>query len=329
MRSWIRKNLNQLVTILFFAALLVYFVNNKEALSGLLAVPWWIIGAQLLLKSVRIFVTGLFTKFTLAAFAKKVSVRETNYLSLLSSLGNFFGPILGGASIRALYLKKKHNFEYSRFISTLYGFYVVSFATNALLGILLLGYFFHTTSGEVRGFATVMTVLTVILAGNVALMLLPTSLMFGAIRRLKFLPDRLAKIITTMINGWDIIRTNRPLLVKLFFLNIAIAGIAAIESYLLYFALVEEFTIISVLLYTILGTFSVLVSFTPGAMGIKEGIYLFTSSIILLSSEQVLQMATIDRSATFILLFITFITVKISGLDKRFAFESDNERGEQ
>jgi uncharacterized membrane protein YbhN (UPF0104 family) len=241
---------------------------------------------------------------------------EVNYLSLLSSIGNFFGPILGGASIRAVYLKKKHDFEYSKFISTLYGFYIVTFLTNALIGLLLVINYGMKVGGSTELWSVAAVFLFIFLA-NLALVAIPAKVLHKIVGLFKFLPKRLIKITDLMIGGWETIRVNHKLLFKLFLLNIAITSVIMVESTVLYYQFVDNWQLTSVLLYTILGTLSTLVSVTPGAVGVKEAIFLFSASVTVLAPEQILQMATVDRSATFLLLIISYAVVKLFSLKKK------------
>ena len=314
--KFFKKYANLIITLLFFGLLGWYFVNNREALSSLMNVPWWIVLLLLTMKASRIFVTGLFTKFTLEAFDKKMSYKEVNYLSLLSSIGNFFGPILGGASIRAVYLKKKHNFEYSKFISTLYGFYIVTFLSNALIGLILVANYMLRGNQSAELWAVAAVFMFIFLA-NLALVVIPGKLLHRIVELLGFLPKRLVKIANLMIGGWETIRTNNKLIVKLFMLNLVITTMIVVESSVLYQLFVSSWQLSSVVLYSILGTLSTLVSVTPGAVGVKEAIFLFSSSVTSVTPDQILQMATIDRSATFLLLLISYITVKLFSVDKR------------
>ncbi len=314
--KFFKKNANLIITLLFFGLLGWYFINNREALSSLMEVPFWVVLLLLVMKGSRIFITGLFTKFTLDAFGKKMTYGEVNYLSLLSSIGNFFGPILGGASIRAVYLKKKHDFEYSKFISTLYGFYIVTFLTNALIGLLLVINYGMKVGGSTELWSVAAVFLFIFLA-NLALVAIPAKVLHNIVGLFKFLPKRLIKITDLMIGGWETIRVNHKLLFKLFLLNIAITSVIMVESTVLYYQFVDNWQLTSVLLYTILGTLSTLVSVTPGAVGVKEAIFLFSASVTVLAPEQILQMATVDRSATFLLLIISYAVVKLFSLKKK------------
>ncbi len=316
--KFFKNNANLIITLVFFSLLGWYFINNREALKSLMEVPWWVVVLLLALKASRIFVTGLFTKFTLEAFDRKMSYKEANYLSLLSSIGNFFGPILGGASVRAVYLKKKHNFEYSKFISTLYGFYIVTFISNALIGLILVGSFL-LHGKESPELWVVTSIFVFIFLANLALVVIPGKLLHRIVELLGFLPKRLVKIANLMISGWETIRTDKRLIAKLFLLNLVIATMIVVESTVLYQLFINSWQLSSVVLYSILGTLSTLVSVTPGSVGVKEAIFLFSSSVTSITPDQILQMATIDRSATFLLLLISYISVRLFTSDGRAA----------
>jgi uncharacterized membrane protein YbhN (UPF0104 family) len=60
-------------------------------------------------------------------------------------------------------------------------------------------------------------------------------------------------------------------------------------------------------LYSALSGVSLLVSLTPGSLGIREAVFLISSQSIDLDQEQILQLAIVDRGILFILLFIMMI----------------------
>lgn len=316
-----KTNFEILITLVFVSALAAYFLKNQNALKELASVSIFALLLLMILKASRIFANGLFTKFTLKTFNKDISIAETNLLSLLSSLGNFFGPILGGASIRAIYLKKKHNFLYSNFISTLYGYFAISFLSNTFIGLLLLIAYIGNNAAD-KNAVTILLVLLFIFFGSLMLIVTPTKYTTRFLEKQSFLPARLVRILNNFTEGWDKVRKDRKLLTKLILLNFATFFIAVVEAYILYKLFVHEFTLTSVFLYTLLGSLTVLINFTPGAIGVKEAVYLFSSSVIAIAPEQILQMAAIDRSATFVLLGSMFIITKALRLEKNV---SNNE----
>lgn len=301
------RRFNTIATLLFFGLAWVYFAGNKEALTGLTSISIPPLIFLSVAKLLRILTAGIFTKITLRAFEKDISISETNYLAILTAVGNFFGPLLGGASIRAIYLKTKHGFQYSKFVSTMYGYYVITFTVYSAIGLLLLMNTFNLY-GAVEGFQLAMLLLVgVFLAGLVAISL-PTKygLRVANMKRI----SSAGKYIRMAVNGWAVIKSHHGMLRKLILLSLAVLFLASLESLALYTLFVDGFVLSSVILYTILGAFSMLISLTPGAIGIKEGVYLILSSVLLISNEQVIQMATVDRSVAFLLLFVLFILTK-------------------
>lgn len=314
-----RLNFSNILTVLFIVVLIWYFFNNQDSLSELKNVPFWAILALTVSKAVRIFASGFFTLYTLRAFGKKISIRETNNLSLLTAIGNFFGPILGGAGIRAVYLKKYHDFNYSSFISTLYAYYLVSFLANSFFGLILMVYLI-SAQGFVRGTAVISLIFLGIFLACLAMIAIPEKYLRKIILRIKIIPPRLRNISNLVIDGWGVMRTNTRLLVELSLLNLVTFIISAITTYVLFVIFADQFTLVSVLMYTLLSTLALLINFTPGAIGIKEAIFIFSSGLIMLSTDQILQMAIVDRGTTFILLGILFLLSKL--FPKKYSFTS-------
>jgi uncharacterized membrane protein YbhN (UPF0104 family) len=50
-----------------------------------------------------------------------------------------------------------------------------------------------------------------------------------------------------------------------------------------------------------------LISITPGSLGIREAVFLISSQSIGLDQDQILQLAVVDRGSLFVLLFILMI----------------------
>lgn len=315
-----RLNFSNILTFLFLGVLAWYFFNNQDSLSELKNVPFWAILALIISKAVRIFASGFFTLYTLRAFGKKISIRETNNLSLLTAIGNFFGPILGGAGIRAVYLKKHYDFNYSSFISTLYAYYLVSFLANSFFGLILMVYLI-SSQGFVKGTAFISLIFLGIFLACLAMIIIPEKYLRNIIHSIKIIPPRLRNISNLVIDGWGVMRTNKKLLVELSLLNLATFLISATTTYVLFLIFADQFTMVSILMYTLLSTLALLINFTPGAIGIKEAIFIFSSGLITLSTDQILQMAIVDRATTFILLGILFLLSKLS--PKKYSFTSE------
>jgi uncharacterized membrane protein YbhN (UPF0104 family) len=52
-----------------------------------------------------------------------------------------------------------------------------------------------------------------------------------------------------------------------------------------------------------------LISLTPGALGIREGIFFLTSDVLGISNEEIMQLALLDRGVTVLTLFFWFVVL--------------------
>jgi uncharacterized protein (TIRG00374 family) len=124
------------------------------------------------------------------------------------------------------------------------------------------------------------------------------------------------------IIGWQSIKGDKKLLLRL--------NLLTINGYLILFAMtVVEFravgisaSLASISLYVTLSALSLIISITPGSIGVREAILIFTSQLMGISSQQILAIAVIDRSAMFLVLFIGYVVLKVQGIYKNKAPDS-------
>ena len=250
---------------------------------------------------------GLFIKITLQAFNKKITVKESFYLSTISRIGNYLLPMRAGAIFRAAYLKKKYDFDYSKFLSTLYGYYIILFLLYSIIGILSLGIKW-LVYGELY-----IVLLLFFLALFVAMLILifvriPFEKIFQ--KRNKFL----AKIILFLekfMKSWDRIVKNKKLLKQLILVTLGNIIFNTLIIYIEFIALGITINFPDLILYSCLSGVSLLISFTPGSLGIREAVFLISSQSIGLVEDQILQLAIIDRGILFVLLLIIMILVLV------------------
>jgi uncharacterized protein (TIRG00374 family) len=298
-----KLRLSSILTLLFIAAFVAYLLANPGLLSPLRNVSLGILILIGLTKMSLHVVNGLFMQWSVEVFTKRMKLTEGVYVAVLSAIGNFFGPLLGGATIRAVYLKKVHNLSYSFFTSTLAGYYVILFAANSLLAILSLLFLRdneHTT-GLFIFFAAWLAVMIVLM-----FLRLPKREAISKYER-----SRVTKFIATAVYdmelGWRRLIKNRKLVPKLFFLACCGFAITFITGYLEFGAIGATISLAGLGLFTAVSTSSMLVSLTPGAIGIRESLLLLTSSAMGVTSDQILQVAVIDRAVSFAVLGILYL----------------------
>jgi uncharacterized protein (TIRG00374 family) len=118
---------------------------------------------------------------------------------------------------------------------------------------------------------------------------------------------KVLSFFVNIFNGWNIIVRNKKLLTYLIFLSLG----NFLSSVLLFgveFLIVGlDINILNLLIYTCLSGVSLLISITPGSLGIREAVFLISSQSIGLDQDQILQLAVVDRGSLFVLLFILMI----------------------
>jgi len=76
-----------------------------------------------------------------------------------------------------------------------------------------------------------------------------------------------------------------------------------------FFALGVGANLLTILLYNCLAGVSLLISLTPGALGIREGIFFLTSDVLGISGDGIMQLALLDRGVTVLTLFFWFLAL--------------------
>lgn len=301
-----KKTISQIFTLAFLFLFIWYGVTHKEALEVMKSVS---IISLLFIVAGRLTVyagNGMFIKWTTEAFTDKLSTGESFYVGMLSAIGNFFGPLLGGASIRAVYLKRFHKLSYSNFTSTLMSYYVILFLINfslAVISLLLL-----PKTSQTGALILFFCIGIIVLVGFTFIKLPDKNVVLN-----KSYSNLFNKIIETIYNigfGWKIIVKKGDLLFKLTGLALLSFSAQYMISFVEFKAIGVEVSPAALGLYTAILSISLLVSFTPGAIGVRESMLIFIGLTLGVSTEQILQVAIIDRGVTFLLLFALFLITR-------------------
>ena len=146
---------------------------------------------------------GLVIKYLVEPFKIKLKFNAWFGLSVITSFYNIIAPATGGLVPRALYLKKKHNFHYSSFISSLSGIYITHFLVGSTLGLLSILFLYV----KYKAFN-----LPIFLAFLIIFFVSLTITLFSP--KLKKSNHRWFSKIVKVVNGWHKIRKNH----KVFFI---------------------------------------------------------------------------------------------------------------
>ncbi len=309
-----KKNLSKLITFGFLAIFIAYVIKNPDVFSGLRNVSIIFLILIALGRMLVFTSNGLFIKWTAESFTRKLTTGEGIYVGILSAIGNFFGPLLGGASIRAVYLKKVHNLAYSHFTSTLLGYYLILFIINCVAALTSLTLLPKTS--QTKGLVLFFLIWLIVMILSMALKL-PRRDKLKKVEE-KRLGKKIVSVMYDIEYGWHRIVHDKKLLVRLFFLSILSYLASYFISFIEFRAIGAHIGIAQLGLYTAVVAISLLISITPGAIGIREGLLLFVSTTIGVSNEQILQVAVIDRAVMFSLLFLMFMVTRSKKLKRLF-----------
>ena len=301
MKLSIIKNLRLIIFIIVIAVFTVYFLLNVEKFKPLLEVNIGLLLIIALANLAGIFINGLFTKFILEPFKKLISVAEAFYVSVISSIGNFFAPAGTGFGIRAVYLKKKHGLPYSEFISTLSGNYVLVLLINSLIGLVALYLLRDQYSVQFLALVMIFGLMFVVALGLIFLKI-PSGK--GSTQEKG---SSLSRSFYRVVYGWSKINSNKNLLLKL----IGLVSINFIIAAFMYWSIIQSVNLTisfpALLLFTVLGSLAIFINITPANLGVKEAIYLFSAAVLGFSVNDILLIALVDRGVQFAVLFVLWI----------------------
>lgn len=108
-----RPLVKQILVIIILVATAALFINffrqHRDYLHQLGQVSPWTIVWVLLLNVLMIGILVAITEITLRLCGQRLAVKENFMLTSYSSIANFFGPLQSGPGVRAVYLKTKHH----------------------------------------------------------------------------------------------------------------------------------------------------------------------------------------------------------------------------
>jgi uncharacterized protein (TIRG00374 family) len=289
------SKLTYTISILAFGVF--YLHNNKEKLSLIDSINSEYLILLLVCGIIAYFPISLEFKYEMLLFKIKLKFKEWFGLSLINTMYNYFIPAGGGLFARAYYLKKKYNFDYSKYIAltggaSLLGFGVASFSA---LTLIILKYF-------LSGFfnADLLGISLLLFLGSLLL-----TLIFILSPNLRL--ARGWKIFDTLIIGVqrsnNYFNSNYKILSYTIFSRFALIFFMGLRLFFSFKVLDIEVDLISILTIQSLIIFSMVISITPGNIGVKEGIIGLLATMIGIPLKDAILAAAIDRAVAMIIVF--------------------------
>lgn len=253
------KRLSAILLFIILVAITVYVTSNWNHFKRIRHIDKKFFLHQSILSVLMICVNGYMTKVFLALFKVELELKEWFGLALLTALGNYLTPFRGGMALKGIYLKRRLEFPYSTFVSTVAASYILVFLVGGILGIatlLLIFGLYETVQWKLLSFFFIMSVT-----------MASIFLFCPTIRNPK---SRLMHMLKNTLDGWHIIRKNIGLITKVSVLIVFNYIIISARLYYGYRMLQIDVSVLPAFLMSLLTGFAILIAITPGNLGVQE-----------------------------------------------------------
>ena len=268
----------------------VYIGRHPENLTALGNISLPSLITLVLLGLVKLLAMGMFTWINLGVLGVRLDFWEWYGLSAMTVMGNYLLAFRGGAAIRGVYLKSKHQFPYSLFISTVASLYLLTFPTNALLGVVTqVGLYFslHIFSWPLFAF------LLICFVGPLVFLL--------GVRHVPKLSGRLGDRVNLVLDGWKVLTASSSTIVKLVLASVFNSSVTVLMIHFSFRALGVQLPLVESGVLGILYLIAAMVPITPGGMGFAEGLLVLVSSAFGLDSTINILAAALNRSVMLVI----------------------------
>ena len=284
-----KKSVSLILVLAFVAWGAVYLYQHPENLTALGNISAGSLVTLAWLALLKLAAMGTFTWINLDALGIRLGFGEWYGLAAMTAMGNYLIAFRGGAAIRGVYLKSRYNFPYSLFLSTVASLYLLTFPTNAFLGLLAL-------AGVYRWVGISQPALALFL---LACIIGPLGFLI-LIRWAPRFSGRWASKLNPMIEGWKVLTAKPATVVKLILASVFNSLVTVLMIHFSFHALGVELPLVQSGVLGILYLISAMVPITPAGMGFAEATLVLASGALGLDSTLNILAAGLNRSAMLV-----------------------------
>ena len=284
-----KKSASLILVVAFAAWAAVYLYQHPENLMALRNVSAGSLVVLAGLALLKLAAMGMFTWINLDALGIRLGFWEWYGLSAMTAMGNYLIAFRGGAAIRGVYLKSRYNFPYSLFLSTVASLYLLTFPTNAFLGLLALA---GVTLWLGISQPALTLFLLVCIAGPVGFLIL--------IRWVPQFSGRWASKLNLVIEGWKVLTVKPSTVVKLILASVFNSLVTVLMIHFSFHALGVELPLVKSGVLGVLYLISAMVPITPAGLGFAEATLVLASGAFGLDSTINILAAGLNRSAMLV-----------------------------
>lgn len=294
--EFLKKHKKVITNIFTFIVLLLmafYLYKNREVFDALKKLDARYLVIIVISQVATTALNALLNHRIIKTLNRDISYKDS---LLLQYANNFLNKIIseGGAVFRGYFLKEVYKLPYTKYISTIAGSYILSFLSYSIVGLVSLGYIYLT-----RG------IINYLILAFFVLLLLGTLTFVIINPKFKNKKDlRVLRWIKSILEGWKEIKKNKKDVLTLTGLILLMLLVNVPQSVLIYSALGNNLGIFESLYMSSLSIMTTFINITPNSIGIREGIYMFSSEVIDLEPDIILLGSLITRAVTMITSFL-------------------------
>ncbi len=284
-----------LVFILVIVILAVIFFKNNlnEIIETIRKVSFFDFLILSTLTIITIILNGNKIEILTRYYNLKLKFKEWFGLSAITTMSNYLAPFGLGMSLRGIYLKKKHNFSYKLFLTTLATSYLTSFLLYSLVGILIILYAYLKYN-----FFNLLISLIFIITFIACLAIIIFS------PKIRYSKNKYVNHFIWIINNWNKMKKNWRLLIKLSLNDFFSLLNYSIRIFFIFYILSNKISFTSGILISLLTLFSLIIGLTPASIGVKEALIVYSTTVIGKSINLGILVAAIDRGVSIVYVFI-------------------------
>ena len=225
-------------------------------------------------------------------FNVKMAIKEWLGLTTISTMTNYLLPAKGGTAAQAVYIKKVYGLSYAQFLSSTIGFFIITFMTNAAIGLILsiiawnLGIM---TSDKIIFFFIITTAVTIF-----AFILMRESPKFKIAN----------SYVKNVIKGLERFRHEPGRTTELIITQLFVIIAIGLRLFFAFRSVNIDINIMGCIIIALFTSFFIFLSLTPANLGIKEFFITLSSTSLGVTPAQGLLVALIDRAFDIIVSFI-------------------------
>lgn len=292
----IKKIVSVCIVIIFFWWLYRYISLHSVDFVKAFHLNYGIVVVLFLLSALSLYINGLIIKTLVNKLGANLNNREGLLVSLATSLFNLITPFRGGVFFSAIYLKKKHNFDYTKYLVTVGGSYVILFLFVCVV-------FFVAVIGMWARYHFFNLPLFLIFLG-LFLFLLGLIIIHPTFVNYK---GWFGRWLQRLAAGWNMIRSDRKMLMMLALYNCLYLLLGFIFMLTTLVSLGSPLVIFPMLFLFSSAFLTFFINITPAAVGIYETVMLLVSGLVSIPISNVLLFAIIFRVVTFCTIIILLL----------------------